>query len=158
MAAVAIHIYFAMMGSHGLPWTNSPPLLQPLLWCEVVPNTKLFIQRVLVYGQDRSYLEESVYTFYYSNSFAIQTTPGVAVPIPSSQCPKKVPPGVHLCTFLRPLIVSVAIYLILSYLCLEHCNLDTTPTSYSEIVAYYSNLISEGNASFRKNYLFLIGE
>ena len=102
----------------------------PYSGCEVVPNTKLFIQRVLVYGQDRNYLEESVYTFYYYNSFAMQTTPGVAVPIPSSQCPKKVPSGVHLCKFLRPLIVSVAIYLILSFLCLEHCTLDTPPTSY----------------------------
>ena len=69
----------------------------PYSGCEVVPNTKLFIQRVLVCGQDRNYLEESVYTFYYSNSFVMQNTPGVAVPTPSSQCPKKVPSGVHGC-------------------------------------------------------------
>ena len=56
--------------------------------------------------------------------------------------------------FLRPLIVSLATYSVLSFLCLEYCSLDIPPTSYSETVAYYSNLISEGNASLKKIFVF----
>ena len=36
--------------------------------------------------------------------------------------------------FLRPLIVSLATYSVLSFLCLEYCSLDIPPTSYSETV------------------------
>ena len=68
-----------------IPWLLSPSTLTLQWWdlmdfleqtvlycsnpysgCEVVPDTKFFIQRVLVYGQHRNYLEESVDTIYYS--------------------------------------------------------------------------------------------